>query len=80
MTMTDAIAGALAGLDDDGRDDIADIVADAERKLIALQRQERTVTAAGERPSGDGWKCIHSWANWEGHWWLWNRTTARETT
>jgi hypothetical protein len=40
---------------------------------------ERTVTAAGESPAGEGWTCIHSWANWEGRWWLWQRTAPRET-
>lgn len=34
---------------------------------------ERCVTVAGEVPVGDGWVCVHSWANWEGCWWLWQR-------
>lgn len=40
---------------------------------------ERRITAPGERPEGEGWKCIHSSASPDGtRWWLWQRITTRE--
>jgi len=37
---------------------------------------ERTVTARGVQPEGEGWKLVHAWANpTDGALWLWERVT-----